>query len=151
LYLECLKLKKPKLDKHFIKKPSYPGGPKALWAFIRRHLRYPKEAMENNIAGIVRIRYTINNKGKVIDTQILHSLGHGCDEEADRVIRMLKYHVPKHRKVKVKYHRTLNVRFKPPKKKTLKVTVSKSKPEKKKKEAKKKKSGYGYTITINKP
>jgi len=142
-------MKKPKTEKHFISKPSYPGGPKALWAFIRKNLRYPKEALENNISGIVRLRYTINGQGKITGTQIMHSLGYGCDEEASRVISMLKYHVPKQRKLKVKFHKTINVKFKPPVKKTLEVTFSKKKADSKEKPKEKKKSGYEYTITLN--
>ena len=136
----------PKKDKHFIHKPVYPGGPKALWAFIRENLRYPKEALENNLSGVVRLRYTINSKGVVIATQILHSLGQGCDEEAIRVIRMLRYYVPKHRKLKVKFNKTINITFKPPKKKTLKVTLSKKKTEEGKPADDNKKPGYEYTI-----
>ena len=140
-------MKKTKKEKFFIKKPSYPGGPKALWAFVRSNLKYPKEALEKQISGIVRLKYTIDNKGIVTATQILHSVGYGCDEEAIRVISMLKYYVPKHRKVKVIFHRTINVRFNLPKKKTIELTLSKSKPEVKEKE--KKKKGYEYTININ--
>lgn len=141
-------MKSPKKEKHFINKPSYPGGPKALWIFIRRNLRYPKEALEKKVSGVVRLRYTISGTGKVTGTQILHSLGHGCDEEAIRVVRLLRYHVPKHRKIKVKFHRTINVKFKLPKQKKIEVTLSKAKPQLKEKEKEQKKSGYGYTITI---
>lgn len=138
-------MKTKKKEKHFIKKPGYPGGSKALWNFIRNNLKHPKEALENKISGIVRLQYTINNKGKVISTQIIHSLGYGCDEEASRVISMLKYHVPKQRKIKIKFHKTINIKFKFPKKKKIKVNLIKAKPELKEK----KKSGYEYTITIN--
>jgi len=142
-------MKTPKKEKHFIKKPSYPGGPKALWAFIRKNLRYPKEAQEKEISGFVRLKFSIDRKGKVIATQIIHSLGYGCDDEAIRVISMLRYNVPKQRKIKVKFHKTINVRFKPPKKKTFEITLTKKKPEPKEKVQEKKKSGYEYTVTIN--
>jgi len=142
-------MKTPKKEKHFINKPSYPGGPKALWVFIRKNLRYPKEALDKKISGVVRLKYTINGKGKVTAAQVIHSLGYGCDEEAIRVINILKYYVPKQRKIKVKFHKTINVRFKPPKKKKIEITLSKKKPETKEKVKEKKKSGYEYTITIN--
>jgi len=141
-------MKAPRKEKHFIQKPSYPGGPKALWTFIRKNLRYPKEAMENNISGIVRIRYTIMGNGEVTETQIMHSLGHGCDEEASRVVKLLRYNVPKQRKMKVKFHRSINIKFKPPKKKSLNVTLSKSEPKAKEKKEEKEKGGYEYTINL---
>lgn len=142
-------MKIEKKDKHFINKPSYPGGPKALWTFIRKNLRYPKEALENGISGVVRLKYSINGKGEVFSTQIIHSLGYGCDEEASRVISLLKYNVPKQRRVKAKFHKTINVKFKPQKKKTIKVTYTKSKPALKENAKEDKKSGYEYTININ--
>ena len=143
-------MKNPRKEKHFINKPSYPGGPKALWAFIRQNLRYPKEAMENNISGVVRLRYTINDKGRVVSTQVIHSLGYGCDEEAERVIRMLIYEVPKHRKVKVKFHKNINIKFNPPKRPPLKISYTQNKSKDEEKPGKEQKSGYGYTITIGK-
>ena len=141
-------MKKPKKEKHFINKPAYPGGPKALWAFIRKNLQYPKEALKNKISGVVRLRYTISDKGIVTSTQIIHSLGHGCDEEAIRVIGLLKYNVPKHRKLRIKFTKTINVKFYPPKEKKIKVTLSKKKEKPAQKLIKKKKSGYEYTISV---
>ena len=141
-------MKTQKKDKHFIKKPSYPGGPKALWTFIRQNLKYPKAALENKVSGVVRLKYTIDGKGNVTETQVIHSLGYGCDEEASRVVKLLKYHVPKHRKVKVKFHRSINIKFRLPKKKSIQVNLTKSKEKEKTQEQKK--GGYEYTITINK-
>jgi len=143
-------MKTSKKDKHFINHASYPGGPKALWAFIRKNLLYPKDAQENNISGVVRLKYTIDGNGKIIATKVIHSLGYGCDEEAVRVISMLKYYVPKQRKIKVKFHKTINIRFTPPKTKTVKVTLTKKKPESTPKLEEKKKSSYSYSIPLKK-
>jgi TonB family protein len=137
-------MKRPKKEKHFIQKPTYPGGSKALWTFIRKNLRYPKEAWENKISGVVRLKYTIDGKGRVTHTQVIHSLGYGCDEEASRVVKLLKYEVAKVRKGKVKFHRSINVKFKPPQKKSIKVTYSESK----KPDEKEKSKSYGYTIRL---
>ena len=118
-------MKKAKKDKNFIKKPIYPGGNKALKEFIKKELKYPAEALKNKIEGVVPVRYTINKKGKVVDTQVLLHLGHGCDEEAERIIRLLKFHVPKNRNIKVHFHKKLNIRFKLPKKQSLKIVYEK--------------------------
>lgn len=142
-------MKTEKKDKHFINRPSYPGGPRALWTFIRKNLRYPKEALENGISGVVRLKYSINGKGDVFSTQIIHSLGYGCDEEAARVISLLKYNIPKQRKIRAKFHKTINVKFKPQKKKTLKITYTESKSTIKEKTKEEKEKSYEYTININ--
>jgi protein TonB len=141
-------MKKSKKDKHFINYASYPGGPKALWAFIRKNLRYPEAAQKEKISGVVRLKYSLDGDGKVIATKVIHSLGYGCDEEAIRVIKLLKYHVPKQRKIKVKFHKTINIRFKPPKKKTVKITLTKKKTKSAKDPKSKEKTSYGYSIPL---
>ncbi len=100
--------------KQFIKRPKYPGGPKAMRAFIQRNLRYPPEAWERGIEGTVHIRFTIDHKGEVIATKILSGLGHGCDEEAIRLVKLLRFEVPKNRKVRVVFHKTLHIHFRKP-------------------------------------
>jgi protein TonB len=114
-------MKKEKKEKHFIHKPIYPGGNKAMKELVARELKYPKEALEHKIEGVVRVRYTIDKDGKVIKTQVIMHLGHGCDEEAERIVKLFKFTVPKNRKIKVHFHKTINIRFKLPKNPTLKV------------------------------
>lgn len=94
------------------------------------------------------MKYSLDGDGKVIATKVIHSLGYGCDEEAIRVIKLLKYHVPKQRKIKVKFHKTINIRFKPPKKKTVKITLTKKKTESAKDPKSKEKTSYGYSIPL---
>ena len=82
-------MKKERKGKHFIKKPIYKGGPSALKQFISQQMQYPKEALAQKKEGTVLIRYTINHLGKVVDTKIISGIGFGCDEEADRLVRLL--------------------------------------------------------------
>ena len=95
-------MKKERLDKHFIKKPYYEGGVEAMRKFIRKHKKYTKEGIDNKIEGVVVIKYTINSSGKVIKTKVISGIGHGLDEEAERVVKLLKYKVPKNRQKKSK-------------------------------------------------
>ena len=103
-----------KKDKHFIHKPTYPGGRTALRKFISENLKYPEEALKNAIEGTVSVKYTVDYKGKVIEAHVVSSLGHGCDEEALRVVKLLKFDVPKNYKVKVKFHKDIHVHFRLP-------------------------------------
>ena len=155
-------MQKERKDKHFIKKPIYPGGLKAMRELIRKELKYPNEALEAKIEGTVFLRYYIDYKGKVISSKILSSLGYGCDEEAQRIVSKFKFEVPKGpRKTKVKFHKTIKIHFRLPKKEPKKIVPSqKSKnpstkisytitPAKKKSNSPKpaeKKKGYTYTI-----
>lgn len=152
-------MKKERRDKNFIKKPIYPGGPAAMRTFIKENLKYPKTALEKKIEGTVSLKYTIDHNGKVIDTHIIAGIGHGCDEEAARLARLLKFEVPKTRGVKVQFHKDLHVHFRLPKVKQSpqqQVTTqyvytttpkSNTKPEPAKEPAKK--PVVTYTITIN--
>lgn len=108
-------MQKEKKDKHFIKKPVFPGGHEALKKFIRDNMRYPKEAVKNRIEGTVSLKYTINHQGKVIEAKVIKGLGHGCDEEAIRLAKLLKFDVPKTRNLKVQFHKDLHVHFRLPK------------------------------------
>jgi TonB family protein len=104
-------MRKETKDKHFLKKPSYPGGLDAMKAFIGQNLTYPQEAIKNKISGLVQVELTIEHTGKVVDTKVLHSLGYGCDEEAQRVARLLQFHVPKNRGIKVRFFKKINMHF----------------------------------------
>jgi len=109
-------------DKRFIRKPIFKGGNKEFSKFLYSNLKYPKEALAKKIQGTVIVRYDIDHKGNVTKAKVLSSLGHGCDEEAVRVIKLLKFDIPKGpRKLKITFHRTTKVKFVLPKKVPKKV------------------------------
>lgn len=108
-------MEKDKKKPLFIHQPEYPGGPKALTKFIYDNLRYPKEALENGVEGMVIVDYDIDYQGNVTATRVLQGLGHGCDEEACRVVKLLKFDVPKNRGVRVLFHKKARIQFKKPK------------------------------------
>ncbi|MBV6654470.1 MAG: TonB family protein [Mameliella sp.] len=118
-------MQREKKGKHFIKKPIYPGGPKAIREFIYKHLKYPKEALEAKLEGTVVLKYSINHEGAVTDTTIISGIGKGCDEEASRVAKLLKFQVDKlpGKRTKVLFHNTLKVQFKLPKAQPKSTTV----------------------------
>ena len=69
-------------------KPSFPGGIENLSWFIGQFIKYPEEAVKNNISGIVKVQFMVNKDGDLSDFTILNSLGYGCDEEAIRVLKL---------------------------------------------------------------
>ena len=107
-------MKKEKKDKDFIKSAYYEGGRAALEAFVKKELRYPKEALESKIEGTVSVRYTVDYKGNVIEANVISGLGHGCDEEALRIVRSLKFKIPNDGKIKSKYTLKLHIHFRLP-------------------------------------
>ncbi len=69
--------------------PEFPGGMPAMFDFIGKNLKYPKEAREKKIEGTVFLKLIVEEDGSIIETAILKSLGHGCDEELTRVVKAM--------------------------------------------------------------
>jgi TonB family protein len=140
-------VQKEKKDKNFIKKPTFPGGARAMRKLIASKLTYPPEALKAKIEGTVTIRYTIDRKGQVIKCKVISGIGYGCDEEAVRLVNLLKFQVPRQPQKRLLFHKTIHIHFKLPEKKEKKVTYHYDLTSKK---ANKAVDGYQYTIDIGK-
>ena len=117
--------------------------------FIYANLKYPEEARKNKIEGTVVLRIGIDYKGNVIDSKVKSSLGYGCDEEAQRVVGLLKYEVNnKVRRGKVLFHKILNIHFKVAKKATSTTEISYQITKKKEEKSPSNSGSIDYTITI---
>lgn len=75
-------------------RPYFPNGMQALGQFISAYIKYPDEALKNNIKGQVIVEFTITEDGSTTDFKVAKSLGYGCDEEAIRVLKLLPDWVP---------------------------------------------------------
>ena len=69
--------------------PSYPGGNAERMKFLAANIKYPPFALENGIQGTVYVQFIIDSKGNITDFKIQRGIGGGCDEEAERVIKMM--------------------------------------------------------------
>jgi protein TonB len=69
--------------------PVFPGGEKALLSFISQNLKYPDEAIRNNLFGKVIIKFAVAADGSVRRIEVLRSINPLLDQEAVRVISML--------------------------------------------------------------
>ncbi|MEN9414574.1 MAG: hypothetical protein RLZ62_878 [Bacteroidota bacterium] len=127
-------MEKDKRKTRFVYQPEYPGGPKELTKFLYSNLRYPKDALSNRIEGVVYMEYDIDNKGVVVATRVLKGLGHGCDEEAARVVKMLRFTVAKNRGIHVLFHQKVRIKFKLPEEKPAQQAVPQQ-------------VNYSYTVT----
>lgn len=105
-------MKKERRDESFLKKPYYKGGEKAMKTFIQQHLQYPESARSLGLEGSVPLRYDINHKGDVTNVHLVSSLHPDCDAEAIRVVKLLKFEVPKTpRNLKVIFHNNIIIHF----------------------------------------
>jgi protein TonB len=93
--------------------PEYPGGNVALLNFINENLRYPAEAVNNNIEGRVILKFVVNTDGSVDRIEILRGIDPLLDNEAIRVVKALpKFKPGKQRGVPVPVWFTLPFVFK---------------------------------------
>ena len=116
-------------------------------------MKYPKEAIENKIEGRVHVKYSVDHKGKVIKAKVVSGLGYGCDEEALRLVKLLKFKVDKVRKMRVIFNKSIQIHFKIPQKKPTKTGMSinynlKQKKEETSSEKASPSRSYSYTIKL---
>lgn len=69
--------------------PSFPGGPDAMYRYIFENIHYPVKARMNGIQGTVIVKFIVGLEGEVRDIHVEKGIGHGCDEEAMRVIALM--------------------------------------------------------------
>lgn len=69
--------------------PQFPGGMDSLAAFISGNLNYPGQAKIDGISGKVMIGFVVEKDGAVSEVKVIDGVGHGCDEEAVRVVKAM--------------------------------------------------------------
>ncbi len=151
-----------KKEKKFLNLPHLDGGKELLKKLIKENLQYPKRALEKGVEGDVIVKYKVSGKGEVHEPEILKGIGHGCDEEAIRLVNMLQHRAVKNRGVRVITDNKIKIPFRIKKQKqqqnmsisysTEKKDTSKPLPTATKKAGNEKKDGkkevYTYTISI---
>lgn len=93
--------------------PEFPGGNDALFAYIAKELKYPEQAIEEGIEGVVFVTFVVEADGKITGVKVIRGIGGGCDEEAVRVLRGMPNWKPGKmggKAVRVQYH--LPIRYK---------------------------------------
>jgi len=86
--------------------PDFPGGEKALIAYIKNNLKYPASASENGIQGRVTLSFVVEKDGSISNIEILRSPAEELTQEAIRLVKSMPKWKPgklKGEKVRVKY------------------------------------------------
>ncbi|HNQ13498.1 MAG TPA: energy transducer TonB [Bacteroidia bacterium] len=105
-------MKKSRKPESFIEPITYPGGNESLRKFIIEHLRYPEKALQNKTEGTVVVKADINAVGKVIAAHVIKSVPDGCDDEALRLVKLMKFNPVKRKSgLRVTYHKNININF----------------------------------------
>lgn len=87
--------------------PSFPGGMEKFYEYLRKTVKYPAMAQENNVQGKVFLSFVVEKDGRLTDIKVDRKLGSGTDEEAVRVLKASPKWVPgiqNGKPVRVKYN-----------------------------------------------
>lgn len=74
--------------------PQYPGGEEALNEFLKKHLKYPKTAIDHGIEGRVIFNLEISDKGKITGIMLSKGLFYECNQEAYYLIKQMPDWIP---------------------------------------------------------
>ncbi|GHB68691.1 M56 family metallopeptidase [Persicitalea jodogahamensis] len=66
--------------------PEFPGGIQEMYKFLARKIKYPTEAVRDDLEGKVIVAFTVSDKGRIRNPQVIQRVGGGTDEEALRVV-----------------------------------------------------------------
>ncbi|GIV32374.1 MAG: cell envelope biogenesis protein TonB [Saprospiraceae bacterium] len=81
--------------------------------FIYNNIKYPKEAIEAGIEGMVVVNFIIEKDGSITGEKIVRDIGGGCGEEALRIVRSMPKWIPgKQKGQPVRTQFNLPIRFK---------------------------------------
>ncbi len=75
--------------------PMYQKGNYALQDFIKENLEYPRQAQLSNIQGTVVLRFIVEPSGLMTNIGLEKAVGGGCDQEAIRVLQLIKWYPAK--------------------------------------------------------
>ncbi|MCO6357887.1 outer membrane transport energization protein TonB [Roseivirga pacifica] len=66
---------------------SFPGGMGEWNKFLKKNLKYPRQATRMGIEGAVFLSFVVDKQGVISDINVIRGIGGGCDEEAIRVLK----------------------------------------------------------------
>jgi periplasmic protein TonB len=75
-------------------KPEFLGGVELMNKFIVDNVKYPDLARDYKIQGTVFLSFIVEPDGSLSDVKVLNGIGAGCDEEAERVVKIMPKWTP---------------------------------------------------------
>lgn len=104
----------PKSEEPFIhveQMPAPVGGYEAFYKSLRKNLNYPGPAKRTGIQGKVSVEFVVSKTGELSDFKVVTGIGGGCDEEAIRVIKLIKWNAGRQRGVPVNVRMIQTIHF----------------------------------------
>ena len=67
--------------------PEFPGGMEAMMEFVATNIKYPQDAIDENMEGRMMVSFVVEKDGLVSNVKMLRGVCKSIDEEAMRVVR----------------------------------------------------------------
>ena len=74
--------------------PVFPGGMEALMNYLRKDMKYPKEAQDKGIQGRVIVQFVVNKDGGICDAKVVKAVDPLLDAEALRAVNAMPKWIP---------------------------------------------------------
>ena len=92
--------------------PEFPGGMPALIEFLQTNIKYPKDAIKQEVGGRVMVMFVVETDGSISNVRVARKVFPSLDEEAVRVVKtMPKWKPGKEKGRPVRVNFTLPVVF----------------------------------------
>nr|NQU90674.1 energy transducer TonB [Bacteroidota bacterium] len=72
-------------------RPQYDNRDMSFNQFLLSNLAYPQSAQKQGISGTVEMFFVVEPTGRISNVKILKPVGAGCNQEAFRLLKMLKW------------------------------------------------------------
>lgn len=106
------KVEEDKIYETVEQKAEFPGGMKAMYAWLSENLEFPQPSIENGVQGRVVVRFVVGKDGRISDATVIKSLDPFCDKEAIRCIKAMPRWTPgKMNGVAVRSYYVLPIQF----------------------------------------
>lgn len=66
---------------------SFPGGEKAMTAYIQKNLKYPQPSINNGIEGVVNVKFMVKTDGALDKLSIVRLVDPDLEAEAIRLVK----------------------------------------------------------------
>lgn len=92
--------------------PEFPGGMSAMIEFLQTNIKYPKDAIKQDVGGRVMVMFVVETDGSISNVRVARKVFPSLDKEAVRVVKaMPKWKPGKEKGRAVRVNFTLPVVF----------------------------------------
>ena len=69
--------------------PEFPGGMSAMIEFLQTNIKYPKDAIKQDVGGRVMVMFVVETDGSISNVRVARKVFPSLDKEAVRVVKTM--------------------------------------------------------------